>query len=254
MKRYERVCRIAAAFVAALLLASISASADDRDIRGVISPGSMVPVGLTYGELSARWWQWAYSLPVNKNPWFDYTDCSNGAQGQSGPVWFLTGVISRPDSPLPNGTAIRPCSVPSGKMLFFPILNQEVDDIPCPGVTPTGARFDREQARVAMNGAVDMKAEIDGISIAGLDSANNKPYTGSYRVISPLPFFVRLPDHNNVPQAFNCPVAGEQGLMVADGVFLLLEPLAEGRHTVHFSGSVPAANFKLDITYHLDVR
>ena len=50
----------------------------------VYPPGSR-PFGLSYGEWSARWWQWAYSMPVTGHPLFDETgaDC---AAGQSGPV------------------------------------------------------------------------------------------------------------------------------------------------------------------------
>ena len=60
---------------------------------------------------------------MTDNPFFDGggedRDCTNGAQGQSGPVWFLTGVLIK------GGTAKRDCTVPAGRMLFFPILNIE---------------------------------------------------------------------------------------------------------------------------------
>ncbi|MCK7502716.1 MAG: hypothetical protein MZV70_00525 [Desulfobacterales bacterium] len=75
---------------------------------------------MTYGEWSAKWWQWAYSLPVDQNPFFDENgSCTNGANGPVGPVWFLTGVINV------SGTAVRNCTVPAGKALFFPIINAE---------------------------------------------------------------------------------------------------------------------------------
>jgi hypothetical protein len=48
------------------------------------------PYGLTYGEWTAKWWQWAYSIPSDVHPAYD----DNGkycAEGQSGPVWFLAG-------------------------------------------------------------------------------------------------------------------------------------------------------------------
>ena len=45
--------------------------------------------GLTYGDWTAKWWQWAYSVPRNVNPSYDDSGryCS---EGQNGPVWFLT--------------------------------------------------------------------------------------------------------------------------------------------------------------------
>jgi hypothetical protein len=47
------------------------------------------PYGLTYSEWTAKWWQWAYSVPRNVNPSYDDSGqyCS---EGQNAPVWFLT--------------------------------------------------------------------------------------------------------------------------------------------------------------------
>jgi hypothetical protein len=38
------------------------------------------PYGLTYGEWTAKWWQWAYSIPKNVNPSYDDSGryCSEG--------------------------------------------------------------------------------------------------------------------------------------------------------------------------------
>jgi hypothetical protein len=71
------------------------------------------PYNFTYGEWTARWWQWGYSIPKNINPAYDNTgkDC---AQGQSGPVWFLAGTYGHPVE--------RVCTVLVGKAILFPIL------------------------------------------------------------------------------------------------------------------------------------
>ena len=51
--------------------------------------------GLTYGEWSAKWWQWVHSIPAENNPITDTTgiEC---ARGQNGPVWFLVGTYGGP--------------------------------------------------------------------------------------------------------------------------------------------------------------
>ena len=59
---------------------------------GVYPPGSN-PLGVTYGEWTAKWWQWLLSIPGPVNPNLDTTG-ANCAQGQSGPVWFLAGRFS----------------------------------------------------------------------------------------------------------------------------------------------------------------
>jgi hypothetical protein len=70
--------------------------------------------------LSAEWQQWALSIPTPENPQID-TIGGKGVVGQRGSIWFLAGVFG----PLvgPGGTANRTCSVPEGKVLYFPVIN-----------------------------------------------------------------------------------------------------------------------------------
>src|SRR5438093_206116 len=112
-----------AAAALALLVATSLAHAGGRNQNPGVLPINSTPYGKTYGEWSAEWWKWAYSLPVDQNPFFDETGCEHGANGQSGPVWFLTGVVNV------SGTAERGCTVPAGKALFFPILNVECSTV-----------------------------------------------------------------------------------------------------------------------------
>jgi len=76
------------------------------------------PYGNTYGEWSARWWQWLTAIPAATNPNFDTTG-ANCAVGQVGPVWFLAGTFS---SAPPKIT--RSCTIPHGKALLFTPLTQ----------------------------------------------------------------------------------------------------------------------------------
>jgi hypothetical protein len=251
MKQNQKTWCTVTFLAAGLLLTPISAPADEHDSnkgnKGIFPPDSR-PFGLTYGEWSAKWWQWAYSLPVDKNPIFDETNCKNGANGQSGPVWFLTGVINT------SGKATRTCTVPEGKALFFPILNSESDNL-CPEISPPhSVEGLRALSKGIMDGATNLRAEVDGAPIQGLNPIGTTPY----RVLSPV-FDSKFPN-NNILQFSGCwgkpPVApaGEYGVMVSDGVFLMLEPLSGGHHTIHFSGQLPAFGFTLDITYHLAVQ
>jgi len=87
--------------------------------------------GQTYEEWSARWWQWAISMPSDHNPLADTADCS---MGQVGPVWFLGGSFAQ--TPL---TGPRKCTVPPGKGLFFPIVDVDCSSMEAPpfhGDTP----------------------------------------------------------------------------------------------------------------------
>jgi hypothetical protein len=67
--------------------------------------------GSSYGEWSARWWQWIFSIPKDVNPNLD-KDGSNANQGQVDDVWFLAGAF--------GGTYVRNITIPDGKPIFFP--------------------------------------------------------------------------------------------------------------------------------------
>lgn len=71
--------------------------------------------GSTATSLPARWWIWSESVPVKANPIDDTTgaDCN---LGQPSDVWFLAGTH--------GGSATRHCTVPSGRPVYLPVLNQ----------------------------------------------------------------------------------------------------------------------------------
>jgi hypothetical protein len=198
---------------------------------GVLPPQSRSH-GATYGEWSARWWQWAYSLPADQNPFFDETGCANGANGQSGSVWFLTGVLNT------SGVAERTCTVPTGKALFFPLINVECSTVEAP---PFYGADEEELRACAQSFAIaDVFATIDGTAVQNLGDPS------PYSVESPL-FTFTLPENN----VLGLPAGEAQS--VSSGYYLMLAPLSAGEHTVHFGGRYPDFDFALDITYHLNV-
>jgi hypothetical protein len=223
----------------ALSCGSRCAAAKGNDNPGVI-PVNATFHGLTYGEWSARWWQWAFSLPIDQHPLFDTADCS---EGQSGPVWFLGATFV--STTTPNGETLafadRTCSVPAGVSLFFPVANAEASTIEGNGATDAELR---SAAEFFQDFVQNLSCEVDGKSIEGLDG---------YRVQSPLYTFGPLPD-NNILQSFGLDApAGSTSLSVADGVYLMLAPLPVGPHTIHFHAEIPDFLFFIDVTYHLDV-
>ena len=93
-------------------------------------------LGKTYGERSADWWNWAFQFPTATSPFFaeGVIDCS---PGQSGNVWYLAGNF--------GGVSERFCSIPHGKALFFPVLNNNIF-IGFPGDTEEAARASSKAA------------------------------------------------------------------------------------------------------------
>jgi hypothetical protein len=113
--RVEGIVRISTLVL--LLLTVVTASA-----QSFIAPSDSLPGGKSYEQWAAKWWQWAESIPYPINPIYDTTgaDC---AVSQHGRVWFLAGTS--------GFDATRSCTIPAGKMIFFPIINY-LNDYPCP--------------------------------------------------------------------------------------------------------------------------
>ena len=219
----------------------------DLGNAAVYPPGASF-AGKSYGEWSAAWWQWCFSLPAGGHPLFDTAD---GSAGQSGPVWFLGGTFGGP------GTRTRTLSVPDGKCLFFPIINNWADNTDC----PVQDSFTEAQLRAIAGGnqdqATNLSCTIDGLPVTGLADPIHTPY----RVTSPV-FTYTIPGSDNLlaylglacfTNAAGTPILVNADA-VADGVFLLLPPLPPGPHTIHFYGAIgDPPSFYEDITYNLTV-
>ncbi len=193
--------------------------------------------GKTYGEWSAEWWEWNFSIPVPSNPSFDTTG-GNCRIHQSRPVFFLAGTAT--GEPVTRG-----CTVPSEKPLFFPLINVECSNVESP---PFFGSTDEErlgcaQAFINDVGRSTLNATIDGVKVKHLKR---------FRVESP-PFDFRMPAQNNILFLPNV----TSGRSASDGYWLMLKPLSPGTHVLHFEAALvsgPFAGFSQNVTYHLTVR
>ena len=179
----------------------------------VFQPNSK-PYNLTYGEWTARWWQWAYSIPKGVNPAYDDTGnyCS---ENQRGPVWFFPGTYGK--------SVIRECTISNGKAILFPILNSEcsfaefselktVEDL-------------RMCAKKYQDQVTQLHANIDGHDIPQIELER-------YRIRSP-PFYFMLPENNILGFPANT-----KTLAVSDGNWVFIKPLNHGYHEISFRGDV----------------
>jgi hypothetical protein len=231
-----------AVFVLGVFVAPIEANAGGKPV--VVVPVDAKPYGKTYSQWSDAWWQWAFGNPVPTNPLFDETG-EYAAEGQSGNVWFLAGVFNE------SGAAERFVQIPTGKALFFPILNVVWDNV-CPPLDPQPSPNELVGTMQAFaNDYIDsidmLYCELDGVEVPGLFS---------YRVGPGRAFDMTLPD-DNLYQAFGCTwlTPGTYGPFVSGGYYLMMTPLPAGRHTLRFSGhsGFMGSDFTLDITYHITV-
>ena len=250
---------VTVAVVLLLLTAGTISSANAQ----VLPPGGR-HFGLTYGQWSAVWWQWAFAIPVHRPPFSDnvnhpLVDLTGGKCGvhQFGPVWFLGGAFFEVGTTSLSTVVRDDCVVPSSKALFFPILNTECTGIEGPG-NGCGATVADSRAIVSsvIDGAGNLSADVDGTPI---------PIDATYRVGSPNkpPFCVFLaPDDllsfiGEGPGGYGSGTHFHAGFScgtVDDGYYVMLAPLSKGPHTVHFHGEFPVYAFALDVTYHLTVE
>ena len=238
------------AILAIMLIFTPNAFAQNGNPR--ILPPNSNAYGMSYGEWSAKWWVWTYSMPVDHHPLYDTADCS---AGQLGKVWFLGGTYTASSFPGgATGNVDRSCTVPTGTALFFPVINSEAATLEGDG---SGDAALRAKATFYQDHATGLYAEIDGVPVDNLQI---------YRVQSPLFQYGPLP-LNNVPcnNGFGtcADLTGKISDFVGDGVYLLLPPLPVGKHEITFGGQVIFAisnsdpydfTFTLDGVYHITVK
>jgi hypothetical protein len=226
---------------------SVNANNVPNAVDRVFDPSFNV-FGRSYSEWSAAWEQWAYSIPASNHPLFDTTtDCS---VGQSGPVWFLGGKFCSNGATCSFTGIVRSCSIPSGKALYFPIIDSEdsalEEDInEHPGDTGAGQiNAMRAYAASNMDPAI-VAAWLDGVPIPKLQQR--------YRVQSPA-FSFTIPEDNYLAAVYPAPNAFKAGSYypaVDDGWFLMLAPLPPGRHVLQFQGTI--GTFVIGVRYNLNV-
>src|SRR5215475_9671951 len=183
-----------------------------------------------YKQLTPQWWQWALSIPTDVNPLNDATgaDCMVGQRGSD---WFLGGAFF-------GGSATRDCSIPQGVSLFFPVANFiGFDNVGFCGQTePLGSGFWRGLAADFVNGVSAVSVTLDG-----------QPVKGIQRVQSPV-FNITLPVDSLFGPFCSPPLEGVFSPAVDDGLYVRLNPLAVGAHTLHFHAENTSQGFVADIT------
>lgn len=195
-------------------------------------------LGQYTGQLAVSWWKWALQTPAPVNPLLDNTGASC-AQGQSGLNWFLAGTL---------GTApvTRSCTVPFGRILFFPLVNSFY------GAFLNDAPETRTEAYVRAAASCTVPTDVS-LTIDNIKIYNPKQFfTGNPGSLSPL-FDIQLPvdnvygvDSTTVPQLKLSPAAEQ-------GYYFYVPGLLPGKHTIHWVATGCAPGAVQDITYKLTI-
>jgi hypothetical protein len=183
------------------------------------------PYGKTLGEWAEEWIKWALSIPKKRNPAYDSSgEYSN--TNQSGPVFYLAGTF--------GGFVKRQCSIPSGKSIFFPVIEKE-----CSFVEDQDLHNEHDlhnRARQFIDCVTHLEFSLDGVSWPDLKK---------YRVHSEV-FDLIFPSDNVYD------VVPGSTRSVTDGYWMFLRPLTIGKHEIFFSGeaSLPENSKLVELARH----
>jgi hypothetical protein len=201
-----------------------------------IFPPDSEPYGLSHAEHAQNFWKWLLSIPAAESPIDDRTGdkCSNGQTNANSSVFYLSSG---------EGKMERNCTVPASKGLLIPLMQVEISDKELPGASIEDLR----------NAA---KKDQDGVNSLYL-KIDNEEYTFDdllkYRILPTEPFQAIFPDNG----IFGV-TEGGPSTVVADGFFILTEPLTPGNHTVQYKSSLICPDvgcvepaFAQDIKYNI---
>ncbi len=216
--------------------------------------------GKTYSEWTAEWWKWAFAYPLDSNPVSDTTGefCD---LGQSGPVWFLAGSF--------GVTGVeRTCTIPKGKAIFYPLMNNIWVDCPESGdLNYSDTEVGWIMSALSGDPACQLTSTLDkfpapNLGVDFLDTPISVLRKAAVRTQSPV-FKMYLPENSVLSEACPQPYypvpmpSGKTGRMIGEGYWVMLPPLAEGEHLLTLHGAVCETNgpawFENSVTYHLTV-
>jgi hypothetical protein len=218
--------------ISSMLIFSFTLSSVAGATQVNIFPPGGKPYGLTYAEHIKNFWKWSLKIPANENPINDPTGvkCTNGQSNANSSVFYLAYNN--------GGVSERTCKVPAGKGLFIPIMQVEKSDKEAPGSSV-------EQLDISAKKDQDI---VNSLYLKIGDKEYNYNDLNKYRTHTDA-FDVVFPDNG----IFGV-VKGGVSKAVADGRYIITEPLAKGTYTIHFKSSLldpsnPDTNFAQDIKY-----
>jgi hypothetical protein len=187
------------------------------------------PYGLSYGQWTAKWWQWFVAIPETLNPGADETGENASIDQYDHNVWFLAGTFG-------GKTVERKCTIPGGRAVLFPVINYEMNKLEKPEL-----KTESELVKHVIQ---------DQDDIINLDANVDRQNIPIYRVRSEPSFFTITAPEDNAVQI----PRGGTTQATADGYWVFLKPLPLGEHDIYFSGSCSAATRNVKAGYHITVE
>jgi hypothetical protein len=211
---------------------SVAAVASNNSVN--IFPPDSKPYGLAFQQYVKNFWKWVISLPKDKSPWNDPSgaDCAIGQSGTNSSVFYLGSNG--------GGTSYRTCKVPAGKSLFIPVSPMEVSDKESPGSSIDQLTQIAKQDQDSVN-SLNLKIG---------DKVYNYQDLLKYRTHTE-PIDVVFPVNNAIFGVMH----GGPSKAVADGFYVITQPLPKGTYTIQYESAIckgvgcAQTNFAQNIVY-----
>lgn len=194
------------------------------------------PFGKPWEEWVVFWWKWCYSISTDENAVSDTTGKYCYKNQKDPDVWFLSGTF--------GGKVERRCTLPSGRAILFPIINDlisyaEYKHLKSEQDLSAYAKDDLDHSTV-------YRVWVDDLELQNLQN---------YRVRSKA-FSIVIPEGSRWTNT----------IAVTDGYWVFLKPLSSGEdHTIHFIGEklmydeiygsriTKVPKFRVEVKYNLTV-
>jgi hypothetical protein len=207
---------------------NILAGTVDNSVN-VIAPTSN-PYGLTYEQHVENFWKWLLPLPKDMSPWNDQDghNCTNGQSGSNSSVFYLSGNG--------GGKSERTCNVPAGKGLFIPVSPMEISDKEAPN---SSVEQLHNIAKNDQDSVTSLYLKVDDKEYSRQDLEGYRTDTKGFEVVFPKNAIFG--------------VSEGPSKAVADGYYVITEPLEKGNHTIVYKSTL-SLPFAQDITYNIIVE
>ena len=221
-------------FMLLLFSATLSPVLGSNSVN-IFPPGSK-PYGLTFGEHQKNFWKWLLEIPANESPLNDRTGekCANGQSNTNSSVFYL--------SMNNGGISERTCKVPVGKGLLIPVMQVEWSDKEAPGASVEELHKSAKKDQDSVN---SLYLKIGDKEYKYEDLIKYRTHTDVFEVA--------FPDNG----IFGV-IEGGLSKVVADGFYIITEPLIKGNYSIHFKSSLicpdpgcAEPNFAQDIKYNI---
>ena len=196
------------------------------------------PYGLPYEQHVKDFWKWIISIPQDKNPWADESGetCTIGQLETNSSIFYLSGNG--------GGKSDRICKLPAGKGLFIPVSPFEISDKEAPNRPVEDLH---KIAKKDQDSVTSLYLKIDDKEYTRQDLSKYRIPTDDFKVVFPQ----------------NAIFGASEGSSkaVADGYYVITEPLVKGNYTIIYKSSLICPgidciepNFAQDIKYTLIVE